>query len=133
MVKMNPNIGSSIPELAQNQTATYDIADVTKKMEIIAFVQAANALTVTDFTNVDFSFATIAALDEAKQDTVLTSMTVRNYITADVVSASLLPGPTAPFDPLTPPLDNDDYEESNVANFLLKQSIKNVIDWYYPE
>ena len=133
MVKHNANISASIPELAQYQVATYGINDVTKESELIAFVQAANALMVTDFTAVTFSFATIAALDASAQDTVLTSMIVRNKITPDVVSASLLPGPTAPdFDPLTPPLGNTDYEENNVANFLKKQSIKNVIDWYYP-
>lgn len=129
MVKKNANISASIPEMAQYQVATYDINDVTKEAELIAFVQAANALAGADFTNVNFSFATIAALDEAARDSILDSMIVRNKITPDVVTVCSLPDPENGL--LTPPLGNSDYEENNVANFLTKLGIKRVITHYY--
>jgi hypothetical protein len=103
---------------------------VTTKDEIRDFILAANAMASGSFTDVDFSFASIIGLTPAQQDVILTSMIVRNKITPDVVAASLLPGPTFPYSPFTPVLDNTDYENNDPANFLRKASIQEVIDYY---
>jgi len=129
MIHGNAFVGGSIPTLAQY--IIYTIANVTTKDEIVDFILAANAMSGDDFTAVDFSFASILVLTPAQQDVILNSMIVRNKITPDVVSASLLPKSLIPYiGPYSPALTNTDYMENLLTNFLRKTSIQSVIDYY---
>ncbi len=129
MIRGNTNISVSIPALAKS--TAYNIANVTTKQEIIDFVLAANAMASSDFTSVNFSFAAILALTPSEQDVILNSMIVRNEITADVVTACLLPKSLVPFvGPFAPVIDNTNYEENDLANFLTKATIEAVIVYY---
>ncbi|MFA5066964.1 MAG: hypothetical protein WC466_02805 [Candidatus Izemoplasmatales bacterium] len=130
MIKGNIHISGSIPALAKQ--LKYNIADITTKDEIRDFILAANAMASGSFTDVDFSFMGIMGLTPDQQDTILTSMIVRNKITPDVKAASLVPKSPPPsyLPPFTPPLDDTDYEDNNPANFLRKASIQEVIEYY---
>ncbi|MFA5290381.1 MAG: hypothetical protein WC351_05000, partial [Candidatus Izemoplasmatales bacterium] len=130
MIKGNPNIGASIPELAQYQVLTYGIADMTTEAEIILFIRAADAMPLGTFTDVDFSFAGVAGMDSEDRDTILSSMIVRNKITPDVEAACAFPQTIDPFGPAYV-LDNDDYMNSDPSTFLTKAAILDVIAYYY--
>ena len=129
MIQGNTYISTSIPVLAKS--TAYDILNVTTKQEIIDFILAANAMTSSDFTSVNFSFSAILALTPSEQNIILNSMIVRNQISADVVTASLLPKSVLPFvGPFAPAIDNTNYEENDLANFLTKATIEAVIAYY---
>ena len=125
MIKQNPDVGSSIPVLAQ-EAMLYDIANVTKKFAIVNFVLAVNALSTGDnFTEASFSFATILTLTPSQQSIILESMIVRNKITPETetfCSIPVAPGPYA--------LVATDYEEDNVAYFLRKATFEDIISTY---
>ena len=122
LLKGNTNIGGSIPALAKEDA--YDIIGITTKAEIINFIVAVNTIGATDFTEANFTVASIAALDPADQDAILTSMIVRNKITPDLETLC-----SNPFNPY--PLTDDDYMSGATHDFLKKQSILNIIDHYY--
>ncbi len=122
LLKGNANISAAIPALAK-ETA-YEIANLTTKAEIIYFIVAVNTIGASDFTTADFSVAAIAALTPAEQDTIVTSMIVRNKITPDLETLC-----SNPFDPY--PLTDDDYMSGAARDFLKKQSVLDIIDFYY--
>ena len=124
MLKGNANINSSIPDLAVEDV--FGMTGITTVTEIKAFIKAANTVGGSNISNVDFDLAVIAALTPAEQDTVLSSMIVRNMITSDVETA--VAAKNIAIFPLPPYIiDNTDYEESNPTLFLTKQGALDAI------
>jgi len=125
MIKQNPDVGSSIPALAQ-EAILYDIVNVTKKVAIINFVLAVNALSSGDnFTEASFSFATILTLSPSQQNIILESMIVRNKITPETELFCAVPSAPGPY-----ALVATDYEEDNVLYFLRKTTFEDIILTY---
>ncbi|MGI6392514.1 MAG: hypothetical protein ACOX16_02740 [Candidatus Izemoplasmatales bacterium] len=123
LLKGNANIGGAIPALAKEDA--YNIIGITTKAEIINFIIAVNTLGATDFTEANFTVASIAALDSNKQNAILNSMIVRNKITPDLETLCSI----NPLDQY--PLTDADYMSGAARDFLKKQSILNIIDHYY--
>ncbi|MEC9484978.1 MAG: hypothetical protein UMR38_03775 [Candidatus Izemoplasma sp.] len=117
MLRGNANIASDIPALAEN-TFSYAGTLITRD-EIKYFIQATQEVT-TDFTSVSFDLSTLNSLDAAGQDTVATSMIVRNIVTPEIV------GPYETINgadsyPDTEYMNNDD------TTFLTKDGVLNPV------
>ena len=120
MLRGNTNI--QIPDLAKVDLAYQ--TDITTVAEIKALIQATQTFGSADFTALTFDFTAIATLTPAEQDTVLTSMTVRNTINDEVETLCTI----NPFDIYS--LVAADYESNDINTFLLKATILDIIAHY---
>lgn len=136
MLKGNPNI--VVPNKAYVGgnliTPLYDINGLIQANEIKYFILAASTIPGADFTNVDFSYSAIEGLTPAQQNTVLTSMIVRNMITPDLVAAVnaynnpvFVPGRPDP--KLYDPIPDSFYEDNDNTTFLTSAAILTLIDY----
>jgi len=119
MLQDNPNI--TVPAYATEDV--FDLTGITTAAEIKAFILATQTLGATDISNVTFSLALVEALTPAEREVVLDSMIVRNQITPDLVTMC-----SNPFDSYA--LTNADYEDNNLANFLIKTTILAIFTYY---
>ncbi len=122
MMRGNSNINSEIPELAEIDLAYK--TDLVTKEEIKAFIKATQTITTGSFTTVAFDLAAIASLTPSEQDTVASSMIVRNIITPELVTVCY----ADPGDIYT--LNNTDFENDDPSTFLRKAVVLDIIDHY---
>ena len=124
LAKGNSAITDNIPILALDDL--YGVDDVIIAEEIRNFILAANELgesSGSDFSDISISLAGVESLDTSSQSIVLNSMIVLNIITPDLETIC-----SNPFNPYV--LDSTDYEDNNTANFLLKATVLDIIDFY---
>lgn len=120
---IDSNASLDVPSLALEATL-YGFNNVTTDTEIIALINAVNALgSGDDVTNVSFSFATIAGLNETDRNTMITSMIVRNMITPEIETAA-----ANPLDPYT--LEASDYENNDTNLFLTILGVQDFIAFF---
>ncbi|MGS0971626.1 MAG: hypothetical protein ACVCEJ_00035 [Candidatus Izemoplasmataceae bacterium] len=109
--------GTSVPDLAKE--TTYGIAQVVIAQEVKDFMKATQAFGGGDFTTVSFDIGGILSLSLSEQDTVLSSMTVRNILTPALETTALLNGYS---------ITNSDYMNSDPATFLTKTAAIAIIN-----
>lgn len=127
MLDSNPNI--NVPELAETDLL-FAVNNLTLANEIKYFILAAGTLGGSDFTNVDFDYTAIMALSDTEQQTILTSMIVRNILTPDLETAvgvkNLLLGPDYV-------IDAEDYENNDILTFFTYLDIIEILKFLNDE
>ena len=127
MLDSNPNI--SVPELAETD-ALYLVNNLTIDTEITKFILAAKTVGGTDFTTVDFDYTTILALSETDQQTILSSMIVRNMLTPDLETAVAAKNI---FGPPTFTLNAEDYMNGDMLTFFTYEDIVEILKFLSDE
>lgn len=125
MLKNNANIAPYLPDLAIAGTL-YNVTDVISASEIEDFIVAADTIGA-DFTDADFSLASVQNLAPEGRETVADSMIVRNKLTIEIENQIESDTGTEPGDPGYP-IDETDYEEESFDNFLKKQPLLDYIE-----
>jgi len=116
---IDSNTALVVPDLAMDNL--YGLSDIIIESEIIALIDAVDALSSSDdITNVSFTFTQIQTMDASQRDTVLTSMIVRKMITPDAELAASA-HPTFSF-------DSSDYMLNMMSTFLTKQAILDLLN-----
>ena len=115
MMRGNSNIASKIPDLALASPAKLYKANLISKTEITAFILATQTIASGSFTSVDFDVNDLTGLTAAEQDTVATSMIVRNMLTPDLVNT------VAPAKSYT--IEASDYMNNDTGTFLTKSTV----------
>lgn len=127
MLDSNPNI--SVPELAETD-ALYSVNNLTIDTEIRKFILAAKTIGGTNFTTVDFDYNAILALNDTDQQTILSSMIVRNILTPDLETAVAAKNI---FGPPTFTLNAEDYENADVLTFFTYDDIIEILKFLNDE
>ncbi|QWC00687.1 hypothetical protein KHQ88_03715 [Mycoplasmatota bacterium] len=100
----------------------YGFTDVVIKAEVVHFILAINELDENDFTNANFNFSAIAALDANQQSTILDSSIVRSTISEDVENARSVWNATNPLDQYHSPWeyesDNETLTKASIIGFI---------------
>jgi len=108
---------TEVPDLAK--ATTYGISEVVIAQEIKDFMKATQTLGQGDFTTASFDLVAIGSLTPTQQDSVLSSMTVRNILTPALQIAALGNGYT-----ITP----SDYMNSDPSTFFTKDAAIAIIN-----
>lgn len=125
MMEQNAYISANTPDLAIEGTV-HGITDVRTREEIKAFLKAADTLG-QDFASVSINLSTLNTLNENEQDTILSTMIVRNALTDEIEAEIQTQTGTSPGDPGYP-IDESYYEENDYDNFLTKAGIEYYLD-----
>ena len=112
MMRGNTHIASEIPDLAIVNELYKN--NIITKTEIKAFIFATQTVASGSFTSVTFDVNGLTSLTAAEQDTVATSMIVRNILTPDLVAG-------APLVPYT--IHDTDYMDDDPLTFLKKATV----------
>ncbi len=118
IMRGNSNINSEIPDLAITNVLYKN--DIITKTEIKTFIKATQTVSSGSISSISFDVNTLTSLTPSEQDTVASSMIVRNILTDDLETAATLKSP--PY-----VLANTDYMNDDENTFLTKAAVLAII------